>query len=69
MDIDTSRKLAPLIPAGVLKVAESGIANPETIVSLRKEGYRGFLMGENFMKHSRPEKAARLFIDKLKDIA
>jgi indole-3-glycerol phosphate synthase len=69
MDIDTSRKLAPLIPAGVVKVAESGIANPETIVSLRKEGYRGFLMGENFMKHSRPEKAARLFIDKLKDIA
>jgi len=52
----------------VVKVSESGISDPATIVELRKFGYQGFLMGENFMKHSRPEKAARDFVSALRKI-
>jgi indole-3-glycerol phosphate synthase len=65
VNIDVSKRLAELIPSRVVKVSESGISDPATIVELRKFGYDGFLMGENFMKHSRPEKAAREFIDAL----
>ena len=66
VSIETSKRLAPLIPDGVVKVSESGISDVETIVELRKYGYKGFLMGENFMKHSRPEQAAMAFMDKLR---
>lgn len=65
VSIEVSKQLAPLIPKGIVKVSESGISNPETIVELQGFGYEGFLMGENFMKHSRPEKACKEFIDKL----
>jgi indole-3-glycerol phosphate synthase len=65
VSIEISKRLAPLIPASVVKVSESGISSPETISILREVGYEGFLMGENFMKHSRPEKAALEFIEQL----
>lgn len=65
VSIDVSRRLAPMIPSSVVKVSESGISSPETIGILREAGYEGFLMGENFMKHSRPEKAALEFIEQL----
>jgi indole-3-glycerol phosphate synthase len=66
VSIDVSRALAPLIPQDTVKVSESGISSPETIIELRDFGYRGFLMGENFMKHSRPEVAALEFMTELR---
>lgn len=60
-----SKKLAPMIPEHIVKVSESGISSPETIVELKQFGYKGFLIGENFMKHSRPELAASEFIQDL----
>lgn len=68
VSIDISRRLAPLIPASVVKISESGITSPETIFELRKFGYEGFLMGETFMKHSRPEVAAMEFMMELRKI-
>jgi indole-3-glycerol phosphate synthase len=65
VSIDVSKRLSPLMPAGIVKVSESGISDPNTIVELRKHGYEGFLMGENFMKNSRPEGTAKEFIDTL----
>lgn len=65
---DISKRLAPLIPKGVVKVSESGISSPETILELKKFGYEGFLMGENFMKNSRPEIAAREFMESLRQL-
>lgn len=64
-DINISRQLATMIPDTVVKVSESGIENTETIIDLKKYGYQGFLMGQNFMQHSRPEKACKEFIDEL----
>ncbi len=65
VDINLSKKLAEIIPNEFVKVSESGISDPNTIIELRKFGYEGFLMGENFMKNSRPELAAKEFIDSL----
>lgn len=68
VSIEVSQRLAPLIPDSVVKVSESGITSPQTILELRKSGYRGFLMGENFMKHSHPEKAAMEFVEELRRV-
>jgi indole-3-glycerol phosphate synthase len=66
VSIENSKRLAPLIPPSAVKVSESGISSPDTILELRKFGYEGFLMGENFMKHSQPEVAAMEFMIELK---
>jgi indole-3-glycerol phosphate synthase len=66
VSIEISKQLASLIPNSVVKVSESGISMPETIIELKKYGYEGFLMGENFMKHSQPEVAAMEFVQELR---
>lgn len=65
VSLDVSKRLAPLIPKDRVKVSESGIDSPQSITELKKYGYEGFLMGESFMKHGRPEQAARDFIKNL----
>jgi indole-3-glycerol phosphate synthase len=62
---DVSFELADLISDGLVKISESGISSPETVKELRKAGYKGFLMGENFMKESDPAVALKQFIEKL----
>ena len=63
--IQTSFDLAALIPDKFVKVSESGISKTETVKKLRKIGYKGFLMGENFMKEENPAEGLRKFIIKL----
>lgn len=65
LNIQISKDLAPTIPKEIVSVSESGIESPETIIELRSYGFKGFLMGQNFMQHSRPEAAAREFIQQL----
>lgn len=43
-------------------VSESGISNPDTVKALRDVGFRGFLIGENFMKEPDPGEALSRFI-------
>ncbi len=50
IDIDKSFQMIRLLPTEAIWVAESGISDPSTVVDLRDAGYRGFLIGENFMK-------------------
>jgi indole-3-glycerol phosphate synthase len=66
INLDVSRELAALIPDDVVKVSESGIESPETIMELRDYGFEGFLMGQNFMQHGRPERACKEFIAELR---
>lgn len=66
VSIDISKKLASLIPGDKVKVSESGLSDPNVIKDLRKAGYQGFLIGETFMKHGRPEEMAMEFIKQLK---
>jgi indole-3-glycerol phosphate synthase len=69
VDLETSRRISALIPEEKISVSESGISNPGAILELRNFGYRGFLIGENFMKTDDPGKAAREFLKRLKDEA
>ena len=66
IDLNISKSLAPLIPDEVVKVSESGIESPQTILELRSYGYDGFLMGQNFMQHSSPEDECKSFIEELR---
>ncbi len=53
VDINRSIELSEKIPSDKVKISESGIADTDTIQRLRKAGFRGFLIGENFMKQKR----------------
>lgn len=70
-EVDTaiSKTLASAIPDTFVKVSESGISNEETIAELRPYGYRGFLVGEHFMKTSNPGLFARQFIESIQKIS
>lgn len=61
-DVENSFRLAELLPKEAVKVSESGISNPETVKKLRSAGFRGFLIGENFMKTADPGQALNKFI-------
>lgn len=61
-DVENSFRLAEFLPKEAVKVSESGISNPETVKKLRSAGFRGFLIGENFMKTADPGQALNEFI-------
>ena len=61
-DIYTSFRLASQVPVACLKVAESGIRAMETVVGLRRLGFRGFLIGEHFMREAQPAQALKNFV-------
>ena len=64
-DVENSFRLAELLPKDAVKVSESGISDPATVRALRSAGFRGFLIGENFMKTPDPGQALREFLDRL----
>ena len=72
-DVENSFRMADLLRhevgggSGPLPVSESGISDPETVVRLREAGFRGFLMGEAFMKSGDPGRALAEFIARLKE--
>lgn len=59
-DVQNSFRMVGFLPSDILKVSESGISHPDTIRQLREAGFRGFLIGETFMKTEKPD-------DKLKE--
>ena len=61
-DVANSYRLASLLPKDYLLVSESGIGNPQTVRELREAGFRGFLIGETFMKTEDPGAALKEFI-------
>ncbi len=64
-DVENSFRLAEKLPKEMLLVSESGISSPQTVRQLRAAGFRGFLIGENFMKTPQPGNALKEFISKL----
>ena len=65
VSLETSKLLSEQIPDDFVKVSESGISSIEAIKELQPYGYKGFLIGENFMKTDNPGQSATEFINKL----
>ncbi len=59
VDLSTSLRLAELMPAGIVKISESGIASGEDVARLRQAGFDAFLVGESLMRAQRPGDALR----------
>jgi indole-3-glycerol phosphate synthase len=64
-NVNASLGLAEMIPANIIKISESCISQPETINLLKSVGYKGFLIGETFMKEANPGTKLAEFIAKI----
>ncbi len=65
VSIETSLRLADLIPIDFVKISESGLKDAATIHELKDAGYEGFLIGETFMKTENPAQALKQFIEEI----
>ncbi|MEZ4883915.1 MAG: indole-3-glycerol phosphate synthase TrpC [Chitinophagales bacterium] len=66
VSVQTSKDLVNDIPNELVKISESGISNPQTVLELQKVGFQGFLIGEQFMKQVNPTDACSQFIQQIK---
>ena len=66
VDIEKSKQILKQLPTDLIKVAESGISDPETVKELRQAGFQAFLIGENFMKAEHPTLAFEQFVKESK---
>ena len=62
VSLDTSIRLAEKIPAGIVRVAESGIHSFSDVQQLRGAGYQAFLVGEHLMKSGDPVAALQALL-------
>ena len=60
--IQNSIDLAKILPKDQLKISESGISSTKDMSALAHEGYKGFLIGEQFMKHEDPAAELKKFM-------
>lgn len=51
---DTFARLAPLIPDGIIKIAESGVRGPHDVIELAREGADAVLVGESLVTGKDP---------------
>ncbi|SEJ46951.1 indole-3-glycerol phosphate synthase [Cyclobacterium xiamenense] len=63
VSVETSLELIKRIPESYVRISESGLSEPATLVQLKQAGFDGFLIGENFMKTIRPHQAAYNFMN------
>lgn len=65
VSIERSIELSQKIPDDKIRISESGISSVENIELLKNYGYKGFLIGENFMRETEPTIAFARFVEKL----
>lgn len=68
VSIENSIRLSQMLPPSVLRISESGIEDPQTIAKLRREGFKGFLIGTYFMREADPGQACADFIARVREI-
>jgi indole-3-glycerol phosphate synthase len=69
VDLETAFRLAEKIPAGCVRVAESGIQSGADIGRLRSVGYDAFLIGQSLMKEARPGEALGKLMEEARVVA
>lgn len=57
VDTDRAVRMAPKMPDGVIRVAESGINGPDDAAVLAAAGYHSVLVGESLVRSADPAKA------------
>lgn len=62
VNIESSTKLFSKIPDEFIKISESGISKPEDVFYLKNIGFKGFLIGEIFMRSNDPGYCCKKFI-------
>ncbi len=67
VDIDHLSEMIRKLPTDVVKVAESGIRSVSDYFNLKKSGFRGFLIGEQFMSTADPGESCRMFISEIRN--
>jgi len=65
VNIEQSLKMAEKIPRDKIKIAESGISSVDDILLFKENGFKGFLIGELFMKEEDPAVAFAEFVNAL----
>ncbi len=65
VDLEHSIRLAEEIPNSYLKVSESGLDHPDTVIRMADAGFQGFLMGEHFMKQAEPGRGMQEFVNQI----
>jgi indole-3-glycerol phosphate synthase len=68
VSLNISMDLSKIIPDEFVKVSESGINDPQSIIQLKEYGFAGFLIGENFMQSANPHLKCAKFIKSLKSL-
>ncbi len=66
VDFNRSIELSRLIPLDKIKISESGIDNAASVRLLKEYDFKGFLIGEKFMKEADPGIAFQNFAQELK---
>jgi indole-3-glycerol phosphate synthase len=62
IDLATTQRLAPLVPADRLVVSESGLATPDDLARMAAAGVRCFLVGESLMREPDVTAATRALL-------
>jgi indole-3-glycerol phosphate synthase len=68
VDVDTSARLIPRVPRGVIAVAESGIRSPQDLVRLTCSGYHACLVGEHLVTCPDPGRALAEWLHVAEDL-
>ncbi|HEV8508281.1 MAG TPA: indole-3-glycerol phosphate synthase TrpC [Chitinophagaceae bacterium] len=66
VNIEQSLLMAEKIPGDKIKIAESGISSVDDIMLFKENGFKGFLIGELFMKEADPTIAFAEFVNTLR---
>jgi len=65
VSVETSVELSKLIPEKFVKISESGLKGAAEIKYLKENGFKGFLIGETFMRTKNPGEACKELIEQL----
>lgn len=63
LDTELFGQLVSLIPSGVIRVAESAVANSQDVARYREQGAHAVLIGEALVTGSRPAERVREFVN------